>query len=241
MADVSVNEFLERSEGYGPTWLPRGFGLAHVRGEGDGLLARADSSDGSCREVSLAVESGNRDALVGRMVGRWTLTSDTPGGCSNAELGGARCLRYSIELNDMTLHFLMMGVRRVEGDRIVRSVDDARLSPHLRITSATSRRYSKVSRGTGEHGFSAGQRPDLGIVSPLQGEGRGFETLSAHRKTAGQGRCGRSVTDAMLEGGAGGAHSARDFGSRRPRGRGDRRPRRSRRRARRTGARIGSS
>jgi hypothetical protein len=123
MDDVSVSEFLERSEGYVPTWLPQGYGLAHVRGEGDGLLARADWSDGSCREVSFAVESGVDDPLVGPMVGRWTLTSNTPDGCLNAELGTARCLRYSIDLSEKTLHFLMMGVGRVEGDRIVTSVD----------------------------------------------------------------------------------------------------------------------
>ena len=68
------------------------------------------------------------------------------------------------------------------GEQICRRVPP----PLLHNTCITSRRHSEVLSGTQRHTVSAAQRTDLQVrLAFTQGEGRGFETLSAaHREMA---------------------------------------------------------
>jgi hypothetical protein len=48
----------------------------------------------------------------------------------------------------------------------------------------TRRRHSRVLTGTQRHSVLAGQAADQQVSAALQGEGRGFESLSAHGRAA---------------------------------------------------------
>jgi hypothetical protein len=116
---VSTEQFLLLTNGRGPTWLPKGFGLAQTWSD------HADWSDGTCREVTMSVYRGTqappRDVLGS--VGDWLVVVDARGSCGNAILGPGRCLDYVAPTRDgLTFGLQMMGIGRPVGDRIALSI-----------------------------------------------------------------------------------------------------------------------
>ena len=109
-------------QGHIPTDLPAGFGLAYAWGEGDGMMAQATWTDRHCRLVTVALDAGI-EQLRGAPIGEdWYVTSSGPRDCGNSVLGSGRCLRYVTVTEGNTLHVLMIGLDRPEGDRVVRSI-----------------------------------------------------------------------------------------------------------------------
>jgi hypothetical protein len=122
-ADIAATEDLdEQIQGHVPGYLPTGFGLANVWGEGERMFGMATWTDGRCREVTVGVGPRLRSA-EGVPIGEgWFLTVDVPGGCGNAVLGRGRCLRYMTIVEDGTIWVQMIGLDRSEGDPIVYSI-----------------------------------------------------------------------------------------------------------------------
>jgi hypothetical protein len=116
---VSSEQFLQLTNGRGPTWFPEGFGLAQAWGD------RADWSDQTCREVTMYVYAGTQmpsQDVLGE-VGGWLVIGDAPDSCGNAVLGRGRCLDYIAPTSDgLTFRLQMMGIDRPEGDRIALSI-----------------------------------------------------------------------------------------------------------------------
>ena len=136
-APVSTAEYVRLTEGYLPTWMPEGFGVLATYGPetaADGYRAYGIWSDQRCREVEYAfnpnwVARSPEFVNPAASVGPWVVEEDVPGGCGNAVLGEARCLRYSTSTPGGLFSLSMMGLDRDEGDRIALSIYSAESPP----------------------------------------------------------------------------------------------------------------
>ncbi len=116
---ASTEQFLQLTNGRGPTWLPSGFGLAQT------WTDHADWSDATCREVTMYVSEGTQPPARDNLgsVGDWLVVADASGSCGNAVLGQGRCLEYLAQTPDgLTFRLQTIGVDRPDGDRIALSV-----------------------------------------------------------------------------------------------------------------------
>ena len=136
VSTVSTEQFLQLTNGRGPTWLPEGFGLAQTWSD------HADWSDGTCREVTMSVYGGTQAPPRGVLgsVGDWLVVVDAPGSCGNAVLGRGRCLDYVAPTRDgLTFGLQMMGIGRPVGDRIALSISlEPGPSPATSLTPTSS-------------------------------------------------------------------------------------------------------
>ena len=119
---ASPEQLVDRLRGHVPEYLPDGFGLDSVWGEGDRTLGSAAWADARCRTVTVFLAVAVPDVLPrGPRVGDWVVTIDSPG-CGNLVLGDGRCLRYLTRVDGAGLWVVMTGLERPVGDKIVRSI-----------------------------------------------------------------------------------------------------------------------
>ena len=77
---ASPAELGDRLRGHVPEYLPDGFGLDSVWGEGDHTLGSASWADAQCRTVTVVLAVSVPDDLPsGPRVGNWVVTINAPG------------------------------------------------------------------------------------------------------------------------------------------------------------------
>jgi hypothetical protein len=143
----------------------------------DGYGAYGIWSDEPCREVEFMlnpswIARSARYVDPDASVGPWVVEADVPGGCGNAVLGDARCLRYSAPTVDGHISLSMMGLDREEGDRIALSIFAG--LPNTTVSPAPS-----VAASNGRIAFATGPDADI-FVSSSEGQRRSSAVVNRH-------------------------------------------------------------